>query len=78
MAETALANDDITVVIEDDRDNSDLRWTVDTAEDLQVVRKIYEGMGLGESVAPYREVLAFVRARPDIGSGNAHVIQKDA
>ena len=54
----------------------DLRWTVDTADDLAMVRQVYQGLGLGERIAPYREVLEFVRAHPEIAAINAHVRQK--
>ena len=62
--------------VTDAEDNSDLRWTVDTADDLAVVRKIYEGLGLGEEVRSYRDVLAWVRAHPEIARANAHVVQR--
>lgn len=64
--------------VEDERDNSDLRWTVDTPEDLELARKIYQGLGLGDAVRPYREVLAHVRAHPEISATNAAIAQKDA
>ena len=52
--------------VEDDADNSDLRWTVDTPEDLQFVRVLYERLGLRDRIVPYREMITFVRAHPDI------------
>jgi spore coat polysaccharide biosynthesis protein SpsF len=64
--------------VEDKEDNSDLRWTVDTAEDLEMLRKIYQGMDLSSTVRSYREVLAYVRSRPELASANVHVTQKDA
>lgn len=54
-----------------ERDDSDLRWTVDTAEDLAVVRELVELTG----DAPYEQRVAAVRARPLLAS-NAHVAQK--
>ena len=57
-------------------DDSDLRWTVDTADDLAMVRGLYEALGLDAAVRPYREVVAAVRARPELAAGNAHVRQK--
>jgi spore coat polysaccharide biosynthesis protein SpsF len=65
-----------TRAITDPEDNSDLRWTVDTSEDLAMVRKVYQGLGLGDRIAPYREVLAFVRQHPEIAALNAAVRQK--
>jgi spore coat polysaccharide biosynthesis protein SpsF len=55
----------------DDRDNSDLRWTVDTPEDLGLMREIYQGLGLAERIATYGEVLAYVRERPHLSALNA-------
>ena len=47
--------------VEDPEDNSDLSWTVDTAEDLERVRLIYSRRGLGEGFLDYRETLRQVR-----------------
>ena len=62
--------------VEDATDNSDLRWTVDTPDDLAMVRRIYDDLGLNDHLLPYREILAHVRAHPDIAAINAHVKQK--
>ena len=67
----------LTRSVRDSTDNADLRWTVDTREDLDAVRAIYHDLGLGETVRPYREVLAHVRAHPALGERNAHVRQRD-
>ena len=57
-------------------DDSDLRWTVDTADDLAMVRGLYDALGLDAAARPYRDVVAAVRARPELAAGNAHVRQK--
>lgn len=57
-------------------DDSDLRWTVDTREDLALVRAIYAACGLGERIAPYGDVVAAVRAIPALSAMNAHIQQK--
>jgi spore coat polysaccharide biosynthesis protein SpsF len=57
-------------------DDSDLRWTVDTSEDLAMVRALYSQLGLAERHAPYAEILAWVRAHPDVSSLNALIAQK--
>ncbi len=62
--------------VRDDRDASDLRWTVDTAEDLAMVRTLYSLLGLDRAVVPYRELLATVRAQPELARLNSHVVQK--
>ncbi len=58
-------------------DASDLRWTVDTADDLAMVRRVYADLDLGSHPErPYAEILAHVRAHPAIPAMNAHVEQK--
>lgn len=57
-------------------DDSDLRWTVDTAEDLALIRAIYQLLALDRAPRPYREIAAAVRARPALAAINAHVVQK--
>ena len=57
----------------DSEDNSDLRWTVDTDVDLKIVRALYEALDLGERVAPYPEILAYVRSHPELSQINADV-----
>ena len=59
-----------------EHDDSDLRWTVDTPDDLAMVRELYRELGLASAALPYREVVAAVRARPELAVGNAHVAQK--
>jgi spore coat polysaccharide biosynthesis protein SpsF len=54
----------------DSTDNSDLRWTVDTPEDLAVIRAIYEGLDLSHRIAPYVEILAYARAHSELGKWN--------
>ena len=52
--------------VTDDRDASDLRWTVDHREDLERVRRMYEDLRLAERVVSYREVLDYARAHPAV------------
>ena len=58
------------------RRRGDLRWTVDTPEDLAVVRRLYAELELGRVVRPYAEVVAHVRADPRLARGNAQIAQK--
>jgi spore coat polysaccharide biosynthesis protein SpsF len=46
-----------------DEDNSDLRWTVDTADDFKLVSSIYEQLDLADRVWAYPEILAALRSR---------------
>jgi len=58
------------------RDDSDLRWTVDTQDDLALARLLYERLGLAHTIRPYSDVVAAVRAMPELTAINAHVTQK--
>lgn len=62
--------------VADGEDHSDLRWTVDTGEDLALVRRLYEELGLDEAVRPYREILAYVRAHPTLAAVNREIRQR--
>lgn len=64
--------------VTDTENNSDLRWTVDVAEDLEMVRRLYEELALGDRFVGYRELLAYVRAHPAVAVVNAGVMQKKA
>ena len=55
----------------DETNNSDLRWTVDTPDDLRMVRLLFEELNLGKRRVPYHEILAYVRARPELSAINA-------
>jgi spore coat polysaccharide biosynthesis protein SpsF len=58
------------------RDDSDLRWTVDTLHDLALVQTLYDRLDLDVQILPYHEVVAHVRAHPELAAVNAHVVQK--
>jgi spore coat polysaccharide biosynthesis protein SpsF len=55
----------------------DLRWTVDTEADLAMVRRLYRDLGLAERDVPLAEIVAHVRAHPEIAAINGDVVQKD-
>jgi spore coat polysaccharide biosynthesis protein SpsF len=55
-------------------DNSDLRVTLDTPEDAQLLDAIVAT--LGAEVPSWTEVVALLRARPDLAALNASVTQK--
>jgi spore coat polysaccharide biosynthesis protein SpsF len=59
--------------IEDDVDNSDLRWTVDEERDFALVQRLYEELDLGRVVRPYAEILQHVRANPALSLMNQDV-----
>jgi spore coat polysaccharide biosynthesis protein SpsF len=66
----------LTRDVTNEHDDSDLRWTVDTTDDLALVRGVYELCGLGEGSLPYVELVSRVRAAPELMRLNAHVAQK--
>lgn len=55
-------------------DRTDCRWCVDTAEDYELVRRIYEEIGRDDF--SWREALAVVDAHPGWADLNRHVVQK--
>ncbi len=59
-------------------DAADLRWTVDTADDLALVRRLYADLDLADRELGVAELIAHVRAHPELAQLNAHVTQKDA
>ena len=59
--------------VDADEDFSDQRWTVDTAEDLALVRLIFAELG---AQAPFRSVRAWLRAHPEALAMNRGVAQK--
>ena len=59
-----------------DQDDSDLRWTVDTDEDLALVRTLYERLDLAVNPIAYRDLVAAVRANGNFATINAHITQK--
>ncbi len=60
----------------DAEDNSDLRWTVDEAADLEMARTLYRELDVTEGLASYRTILDWVRLHPAVSAINAGVRQK--
>lgn len=54
-----------SVALVHDPDLGDLRWTVDTAEDLELVRRLVSMLGPNRYSAGLEEILAAARTRPD-------------
>ncbi len=85
-AQTSAAREHVTLVayaerpdiftirnVSDNEDNSDLRWTVDTEKDLQLIRTLYSALDLGERIAPYSEILDYVRSHTEISELNKDI-----
>ena len=58
-----------------DRDYSHYRWTLDTPEDLEFLRAVYERRS-DASDPTWLEVLGMLEREPDLAAINAHVKQK--
>ena len=57
-----------------DEDLSFMRWTVDTQEDLEFVRRIYDHFG--HDLFSWREVLDLLKEHPEWLEINKHIVQK--
>ncbi len=89
MARSAAAREHVTVFVREhpelfrtaqlvaDRDDSDLRWTVDTDADFALVETLYERYALATHDMPYEELVRRVRSEPALAAMNSHVQQKD-
>ncbi len=62
--------------VTDAEDNSDLRWTVDEQADLEMARRFYQALDVGEQSVGYRELLSYARAHPELSALNAGVVQR--
>jgi spore coat polysaccharide biosynthesis protein SpsF len=50
----------------DDIDNSDLRLTVDNAEDLELIHRLYDELDLSNAEVSYREIIKYLRENPEL------------
>lgn len=62
--------------VEDAEDHSDERWTVDTPEDFELVRRIFESSSLRQPFFGMKDVLALLDRHPEWKDINRHVEQK--
>jgi spore coat polysaccharide biosynthesis protein SpsF len=63
------------VAVRGDSDYSDLRWTLDTPEDLTFIRAIYQRMDNDDSFS-WRDVLSLLEREPELAELNRQVRQK--
>jgi len=61
--------------VQNEKDYGQLRWTVDTADDLTFIREIYARFS-GRDDFTWREVLALLEKEPELAEINAHVQHK--
>lgn len=86
LARTASAREHVTVLIrsempelfvtrsvENGRDDSDLRWTVDEERDLAALTRIFIDLGLSDRPLPFEMVVDHVRKHPEMAALNADV-----
>jgi spore coat polysaccharide biosynthesis protein SpsF len=64
-----------TLLVWDDRDYSRHRWTVDTPEDLELVRRVYSYFNGGDTFS-WKEVLELVEREPWLAKINSEVVHK--
>lgn len=62
---------------ENDKDYSELRWTLDTEEDLKLIETIYNNLYGENKLFYFEDVLRFVLDNPEISKINEHVRQKE-
>ena len=58
-------------------DYSRFRFTMDTAEDYEFVRRIYSALYHGTHNFYLRDILGFLEKNPDIIEINSHIHQKE-
>jgi len=72
-----LNSDKFTIkMINHEDDKSTLRWTVDTSEDLEMVRQIYDNFQ-GQVPSHWLDILAFIEKNPEISKINSAIKQKE-
>jgi spore coat polysaccharide biosynthesis protein SpsF len=59
-----------------EQQHADKRWTVDTADDLALVRRVYEALYPKLGLFRWRDVLELLRRQPDWEEINRHVRQR--
>ena len=62
--------------VEHEEDLSNLRWTVDTEDDLHLIQRIYEHIYVDKPAFDWQDVLALLQQHPEWSDMNAHVQQK--
>lgn len=61
--------------VKGEHDYSQLRWTVDTPEDLEFVRAIYASIPDADTFG-WQDVLRLLSAHPELSDINRHIVQK--
>lgn len=61
---------------EESPDLSELRWTLDTPEDWELMQAIYAELQQADRIFTTEDILKLLKARPELTKLNAHVEQK--
>lgn len=59
-----------------DKDYSQYRWTLDTPEDWEVIKRIYEHFYNGEHNFYFEDIIKYMQENPEIARINEAVVQK--
>ncbi|MGE0607179.1 MAG: NTP transferase domain-containing protein [Pirellulales bacterium] len=62
--------------LEADRDYRHIRLTVDTPDDLRLIRALHQRLALQEEAFTWRDCVAIIEANPTLRATNLHVRQK--
>jgi spore coat polysaccharide biosynthesis protein SpsF len=57
--------------VKDTQNNADLRWTVDTEDDLKLIRTLFERLQPADGLLGYRPIISYVRRHPELIQLNA-------
>lgn len=59
-----------------EQDLSHYRWTLDTAEDFELIQKLYDNLYTPDRLFTWKDVLEYLAKHPEITRINGHVKQK--
>ncbi|MCA1055304.1 glycosyltransferase family protein [Rossellomorea aquimaris] len=66
----------ISNVINEHEGNKNHRWTVDTTEDFELIKNIYDSLYIEGELFYMNDVLKFLKDNPDLVNINSHIEQK--
>lgn len=67
-----------TVVMEEAEQHSDIRVTLDTADDFAVIEAVYEALYTEKPAFNFHDIIALSERRPELFQLNQHIVQKRA
>jgi spore coat polysaccharide biosynthesis protein SpsF len=67
-----------TVILEEAEKHTDIRITLDTAEDYALIEAIFEALQPVNPAFTFRDVVELCRRRPELLELNRHIVQKRA